>query len=231
VTPGRFAGLYRFLEDGWRGRLELTYDEGRRLNGRYRTDRYQKDFDVDAEIDADLPHKVRITVAEFNEMAEQLFVGYLFRTSANVITGTTYAEGTTFGFCARKTRSLVFASFRSGDVRPEDFSGLYTLHEEDRQGVLRLAVVDGDRLGGTYTELGESRAWRVTAHVDEAVRHGLGLQIEHPRGAEDRVYTGYLATRPKNLVAGSVSRAGRPLGFYMVKLSDSWADTPLPRAS
>jgi hypothetical protein len=231
VTPERFAGLYRVLEDGWRGRLLLTHDSGRRLTGQFRTDRYANDFVVRAEVDVDVPHKVHITIEDFNEMDEQLFLGYLFRDRANVIAGTTYAEQTTFGFCARKTRSLMFAAFGSGDVRPEHFAGLYILHEDDRKGLLSLDVADERNLTGTYTQLGAPHAYRVTGRVDDVVRHAVRLQIDHPQGSDDRIYTGYLATRPKNLVAGSVDCSGLTLGFYMVKLSErpssaSTASTP-----
>ena len=221
VVPERFAGLYRFLEDGWRGWLLLSHEGDRQLVGRYRTDRYVKDFDVVAEVDEVVPHKVRITIPHFNEMSEQLFMGYLFRTGGNVVTGITYAEGTTFGFCARKTRSLILASYGAGEkVRPQDFTGVYTLHQEDESGVLRLEHDAGDELHGAYAPWNGTEVLPVTARIDETVRHGLRLYIKGGEAEDGRTFIGYLSTRPKNMVAGWIERAGVSLGCYMVRLSD-----------
>jgi hypothetical protein len=216
VRPESFVGLYRFLEDGWRGRMLLAHEAGRVLVGRYRTDRYQGEFDVVAEVDELLPHKVNIRISNFNEMAEQLFEGYLLGAGGCAIAGVTYAEETVFGFCARMTRSLIFAQYRVGAVRPEDFVGTYGLHQGDEHGVLRL-ILDGERgFRGTYLSCNNGdRITEVSAEVDDTVRHGLHMSMDGV------TLLGYLFTRPKNVLAGRVERDGVPRGFYMVKMSES----------
>lgn len=214
-SPGRLAGLYRFLEDGWRGRLLLSHQGGRILTGRYATERYLGEFDAVAEVVEGVANQLHIRISDFNEMDEQLFEGYIFQPDGNALAGVTYAEGTTFGFCARRTRSLILAQYRMGDVRPEDFAGTYVLHQEDDHGVLSLDVVSGSDLRGVYRPWAGQRSLPVTARIDDAVPHGIRLSIEEASLA------GYLFTRPKNVVAGRVEDAGESHGFYMIKMSQS----------
>ncbi len=221
MTSEAFAGRYRMLEDGWRSRLELVLMGERRLEGRYNnTDRDEKDYRCVVDVDPDIPHKMNMRIADYNEMPEQLFVGYLLRPGRNVITGITFAEGTTFGFVAHRTRSLVFASYRTGDVRPGDFAGSYSLHEEEGRGIIQLALGSDGALAGTYRRLGQMQEWPVAAQVDPSVRHGLIMRLEEPAARGERLFTGYLFTRPKNAIAGWVERGGEPSAFYMVKLND-----------
>jgi hypothetical protein len=223
VGPADVAGTYSFYHDGWRGWLVLALDEGHRLTGSYRGDPGAGEFAVTAEMKADPPHGVTITIHEFNWMVRQEFDGYLVRASRDAIAGTTYSAGDrqTFGFFARKTASLVLGRFPGAGepVRPEDFGGRYAVSDDGRPGVLSLlADAEGSVRGSLWTE-GSDRAVAVSGRVDRTVAHAIELVIDEPAAIDRRKVVAYLFSKTKNAMAGWTETDGVAAGIYMTKLS------------
>lgn len=223
VALADFAGTYSFYHDGWRGWLVLALDEGRRLTGSYRGDPGAGEFAVTAEVKADPPHGVTITIHEFNWMVRQEFDGYLFRASRDAIAGSTYSAGDRqpFGFLARKTASLVLGRFPGAGepVRPEDFGGRYAVFDDGRPGVLSLlADPEGSVRGSLWME-GSDRAVAVSGHVDGTVAHAVELVIGEPSAVDRRKVVGYLFSKTKNAIAGWTEAGDVAAGIYMTKLS------------
>lgn len=221
--PADFAGAYSFYHDGWRGWLILSHDEDRRLTGTYQGEPPRGRYAVTAEVDADVPHRVAISIHDFNWMDRQVFDGFLLRAGKKALAGRSLWAGnqTHYGFLARKTASLALSEFpgERERVRPADFAGRYSVCDDGRPGLLSLAVESGCSLRGMYEERGLARPLAVQALVDETISHAIEIAVDDPETALTRIFHGYLFARGKNAIAGWVEAGDCPAGFYMTKLS------------
>ena len=175
-----------------------------------------------AEVKADPPHGITITIHEFNWMVRQEFDGYLFRASRDGIAGSTYWAGDRqpFGFLARKTASLVLGRFPGAGepVRPEDFGGRYAVFDDGRPGVLSLLPI----LKGVS---GAVSGWRAPTgpRGQRPRRRNCGTRgragDRGALGGRRRKFVGYLFSKTKNAIAGWTEAGDIAAGFYMTKLS------------
>lgn len=220
--PADLAGAYTFYHDGWRGWLRLVPDGERGFRGSYHDDRSHKDYQVTATVDVALPHRLELSIVDFNWMECQIFTGFVFRATRNGIAGWTVWGGDqkTYGFLARKTASLILSKFAREEepVQPKDFGGRYSVYEDGRHGVMTLIPDAEPILRGTYRQDGSGRALVVHARIDPVIAHQIELVVDGPPG-DARVFHGYLFSRPKNAIAGWAEVGGSSVGFYMTKLS------------
>ena len=227
VVPGDFAGKYSFYQDGWHGTLSLNHREGRELTGDFYADRFDEVYKVTALVDERITYRISIDIYEYNWMDKQSFTGYLFTCTKNAMAGYTEYEypeenrkaRTPFGFFARKTGSLFLKSDfeEESSVEPEDFAGRYSLNYNGWHGTLHLQHVKDKQLIGSFYDDDQKEKGRVTAEVDERVRHGVSITIYEVGETNQMVFTGYLFMRPKNVIAGEAKWKDMPFGFYMTK--------------
>jgi hypothetical protein len=225
LQPVDFAGRYSIYDDGWAGTLWLEHRGGRKLDGTYHGIRFEAYFEVTAEVDERKPHLIELTIHDFNWQDEQLFIGYLFASTKNTITGCTMWREQPYGFVARKSRFLTLASFRSGGVQPYDFAGAYSLYHDGYQATLVLAPGQARMLRGTYSRRSPAIELPVTAEIREDVPHEIEIRIpgevvgSAAVGEPDAsaLLTGWLFTRPKSAIAGWLDHGETRSGFYMTR--------------
>lgn len=232
--PDDFAGTYTFYHDGWRCWLRLKRPDAdeRLLRGRLFDHKLDgRQHDVEARVSLDPPHHVTIRVLDYNWMPEgQVFDGFLFGRSKNAIAGTTVWAGDQrpYGFFARKTTSLTLSPFgeparrrpdeEAEHVPCEECGGLYSVWEDGDHGVMRLVPGPGSSLRGSYRpDASSGSTLAVEGRADVTVPHQLELVARG--GGADRLFHGYMFTRPKNAIAGWMEVGGSRKGFYMTKLT------------
>lgn len=241
-TPDDFAGTYSFYHDGWRCWLRLVRPEAsqRLLRGRLFDHKLGgRQHDVEAVVSTDPPHRVEIRALEYNWMDDgQVFDGFLFQRTKNAIAGSTIWAGDQrpYGFFARKTAALTLSPFGGmSKKRPdqdaervafEEFGGLYSVWEDGDHGVMRLVPGPGSSLRGNYRpDSSSGSALAVEGRIDATVPHQVEL-VAKGSGLE-RVFHGYMFSRPKNAIAGWMEVGGSRTGFYMTKLA-AWRPASSP---
>lgn len=222
VVPRDFAGRYAFYDDGWPGALTLFYERVGGLRAAYHSYRYASDYEVTAVVDDHHPHQITITIHEFNEMGRQVFTGYLFTRSKNVIVGWTEWKGTPFGFLARKARPRLLNSPMTGQVQPKDFEGRYSFYCDGDSATLTLRRIGSRELAGTLSEH-KGADLAVSALVDPEVPHKFTGIVEGIKREPGRppIITGFLFSWSRDVIAGSIEWAGTHLACYAAKFSQA----------
>jgi hypothetical protein len=216
--PDRFAGRYRFFDDGWTGvlRLHLAGLAGRELRGEFASDRFNKTYSVTGTADPDVHHRAVLTIHEYNDLEHQVYDGHLFTHGGKAIAGRSLWHGQPFGFFALRTARLALPTYRTGTVVPQDFAGYYSLYVDGRPATLHLDLDSASRLAGKCQFAGTPRALPVDAEVSAVVPYEISVRIgEDPE--HHLALTGYLFTRPKCAIAGSAVWRGATLAFFMLR--------------
>jgi hypothetical protein len=120
----RLAGGYALYDDGWQATLLLRVTRAGNVEADFRAhDRTRGHFDTTTEfVDEGASPMPRFVVHDFNELPEQVFVGYVFRQGRIAIAGATSWKRQPFAFfaCRQPPYSL-------GPLRPETVAGADSL--------------------------------------------------------------------------------------------------------
>jgi hypothetical protein len=214
VVPMDFIGRYAFYDDGWLGALTLSEGSGGGLNASFHSYRFDADYRATALVGDRAPNEIVVRIRDFNELEEQVFTGYLFTRTKNAIAGQTEWKGVPFGFYGRRSRPRQVSPFGFGPLQPVDFAGTYSVYCDGEPATVHLIFEQGSVLSGTWRWTFDGTAFPVAATVGDGVAHRIDLSIP---GAGSPLFTGYLFTRPKNVVAGSIDHAETRLGCYMLR--------------
>jgi hypothetical protein len=208
VGPPALAGQYTWYDDGWPGTMRLWLHDAR-LVGRYTSHRFGTSHRVTADLDG---HELRLDIHDFNGLDAQRFTGYLATEGRMVIAGVTQWRDERFGFYAYRGVPRALATFRPGDVAPGDFAGAYTLRCDTGPVSIELTH-DGDR--------GLAGQWR---HRDEEP-HDISGAVEPDDPLLVRLtllphvqLSGYMFSRPKNVVTGWLDLLAGRRGCYLVRI-------------
>jgi hypothetical protein len=100
-----------------------------------------------------------------------------------------------------------------------DFAGYYSLYHDGWYGSLELLHEQKGKLRGTYNSVRFRQAYNVTAMVDEKHQHQIQLVIHefNHNLPSEQVFTGYLFTHGKNVIAGRTIWREKPFGFFARK--------------
>jgi hypothetical protein len=211
-----FAGRWFACDDGWLGTLTLAVDGEQSLSGTFASERFHEDYRVTALSGVAGPHAVRFTIHDFNWLPEQHYEGHLFTGSRGAMAGNSLWKGVPFGFFATRTTRPALGTYRSGLARGEDFAGSWTAYLD---GELATIVLDFDSPSGTLRGscTGTSDRYDVTGRWVDAAPHGVSLTVRAADGKVVAELSGYLMSRPKNAISGTMTVAGTNLGFIMIR--------------
>jgi len=230
------AGTYAFYDDGWPGRL-LVARRGPDVEATLRSYRFGADYPAVVRVGGHGPHHVEVVVPGFNELPEQVFSGWFFGDGAKGFAGVTDWKGQEFGFFARRTRPHDLyrrsgtRSPNAGDgpepvdarsaaaIGPGAFAGSWAVCCHGSRATLELRDEPG-RLAGTWSVAGQPYEVAVAGPDPGAPEHRLAFDVLGVAGlAAPPRFTGYLFTRPRNAVAGTVDVAGTPFGCYLTRVA------------
>lgn len=217
VKPADFAGEFSFSHDGWPGTLALQVQGGRNLRGTYRDERLDGTFTVIGKVDPAARHRVVLTIKEFNWLDQQVFTGHLFTRGSRGIAGITLWQEEPFGFLASQEPVLEPDVYRTGDAEPGDFAGEYNVVLDGMSGVAELEHAEGRELTGRLSCEGVEVTLR--GEVDADVKHAVSLRPSGGLQVASVRFSGYLFSRPKSTIAGTVEGPGGAAGFFMTKRS------------
>jgi hypothetical protein len=102
-----------------------------------------------------------------------------------------------------------------GDAIPADFAGRYTLRCDGGPASVELVHDGGRRLAGQWRYRDDDPRG-ITAEVDQ--EEPLLIRLTLRTGVTDAVLTGYLFSRPKNVVAGWIDVPQARIGCYLVRI-------------
>lgn len=222
VTPDvrseDFAGRWYLCDDGWLGTLTLalTAPGTNELSGTFASERFEEEFRVTGRAGTTHPHAVEFTIHDFNWLPEQCYQGLLLTRTQRTIAGHSMWKDAPFGFFATRGTRPSLGSYRAGAVRGEDFAGGWTAYLDGELATITLEYErDSGLLRGTCT--GELGTYRVSGRPDESVPHRVSLGLFADDGPAVADLSGYLMSRPKNAVSGTMSVAGLDLGLVMIR--------------
>jgi hypothetical protein len=216
VRTEEFAGRWFLCDDGWLGTLTLAVDGERSLSGLFASERFDDDYRVSAVAGVGDPHAIRFTIHDFNWMAEQHYDGHLLTRTRRAMAGNTVWKDVPFGFFATRTTRPALGTYGSGLVSGEDFAGSWTAYLD---GELATIVLEYDPAAGTLRGscTGTSDSYEVTGRPDGTVPHKVFMTVCDPDGKVMAELSGYLMSRPKNAISGTMTVAGANLGFMMIR--------------
>lgn len=216
IRTEEFAGRWYVCDDGWLGTLVLAVAGGRQLTGTFTSDRFGEDFRVTGEAGTAGPHAIHVTIHDFNWMPEQHYEGYLFTRSRRAIAGSSVWRDVPFGFFGTRATRPALGTYRAGVVRGNDFAGSWTAYLDGEPATIVLDF-EGEfgSLRGSCS-VGSER-YEVTGRPGGPVPHGLSLKMHSADGQVVAELSGYLMSRPKNAISGTMTVAGTNLGFMMIR--------------
>jgi hypothetical protein len=215
VSAEAFAGQYTCYDDGWAGGLRLAADDPSTLSGRYTSFRFGTNHTVSAQITGPLSHKIQLNIHDFNGLAEQPCTGYLATEGRGMIAGYTQWRDEVLGFYARRDVPRALPAFRPGEAVPADFAGRYILRCDGGPASVELTHEGERRLSGHWRHR-DDRPYDITGEVDRD--NPLLVRLTLSTQAADAALTGYLFSRPKNLVTGWIDTQRARIGCCLVRI-------------
>ncbi|MGP4050242.1 hypothetical protein [Streptomyces sp. 2A115] len=157
---------------------------------------------------------VRITVADFNELDEQLFTGYAFGRGGIGLAGKSDWKGQPFGFFARRHPPYTLGPLLPGPVRPADFAGRFNLYCDGAHGTLTLTKVPGGTIRGVLREDGGAEL-PVTVRVDQQTPYQALITIHGPE--PEPTLSVWMFSRQRCALTGWLDWDGVRLGCYLTR--------------
>jgi hypothetical protein len=180
-------------------------------------------FAAELLVDPDVPHRVRLVVAGFNELDRSVYVGHAFTRGAVGIAGASDWKGSPFGFFARRQTATCPGPEQQTALTRAVFLGRWDLWCDGRHAALDLSELQGDDgLAGVLLDGGD--ALPVTAVVGPLVPHQAQLTVHGTGRPTAPVLTVWLSTRPRTALAGWLDWGPTRLGCYLTRCS--WAGRP-----
>jgi hypothetical protein len=211
-----FAGRWYFCDDGWLGTLTLAAGDGRQLVGSFASDRFGEDYRVTGQVGVAGAHSIRFAIHDFNWMAEQQYEGHLFTRTRGAIAGRSLWKDVPFGFFATRGTRPPLGTYRAGAVLGGDFAGAWTTYLDGELATIFLEFdPTSGMLSGSCTD--SSSRYEVAGRPGGTAPHGLSLTLRSPDGRVMAELSGYLMSRPKNAVSGTMTVAGADVGFVMIR--------------
>ncbi|MFI6908725.1 hypothetical protein ACIBKY_46205 [Nonomuraea sp. NPDC050394] len=170
---------------------------------------------MSAQVAEDPPHELVLDIHDFNGLAAQRFTGYLATESRGLIAGYTRWREERYGFYARRDLPRPLAAFRSGEVAPPDFAGLYTLRCDGGPAALELLHVGDRRLSGHWRPPG-GEPHQIDGEIDQGDPLLVRLTLSTPAGPA--TLTGSLFSRPKNVIAGWIDLPAARIPCYLLRI-------------
>ena len=213
-----FAGRWYVCDDGWLGTLTLDVVGEHDLAGTFASARFDEDYRVTAQAGtAADPHGIELDIHDFNWMSAQHYVGHLFTRSHGMIAGFSKWKDVPFGFFATRGTRRALSTYRPGTVRGDDFAGSWTAYLDGESVTI---VTDFDRESGVLhgSCTGASGEYEVIGQPGQVVPHGISLTLRIPdNGPVAASLSGYLMSRPKNAISGTMIIAEAAFGFVMIR--------------
>jgi hypothetical protein len=231
ATPGQpgeisardFAGRWYFCDDGWLGTLTLEVtrecDIAGTITGTFSSERFGADFRVTARAGVPRPHAIEFVIHDFNWMPEQRYEGHLFTRSRGAIAGSSRWKDVPFGFFATRAVRSPLGTYRAGVARGEDFAGSWSAYLDGDKATI---VLDLDGPSGTLhgSCTAGSYEYDVVGRAGGAAPHLVALTLRGPGGGQVVAeLAGYLSSRPKNAISGTMTVAGTSYGFLMTRFA------------
>jgi len=216
-----FAGRYAFYDDGWPGTLTLSVGSAGNLQATFYSYRYQNTYEATCELDEQRPNQVRITLHGYNELARQIYTGYLFTRSKNAIAGWSAWKGTPYGFFARKSRPTLLGLPGLGKVEPDDFAGFYNFYYDGDSATLELRRTGSHEFQGLLSEH-SGVDLPVIGRIDPEVAHKITITVLADIDVSDQPanITAFLFSWSRNAIAGSIEWAAHHMACYAVKFRE-----------
>jgi hypothetical protein len=217
IRTGDFAGRWYLCDDGWFGTLNLAESGENGLTGTFSSERFDEDYRVTAVAGATRPHAVSFTIHEFNWLPEQHFDGYLLTRGRGRLAGRTTWKDAPFGFFATRATRPSLGTYRPGIARGADFAGEWTAYLDGELATVTLEYDKGSGLlAGSCT--GAFGAYDVTGRPGGAVPYELNLNLNAVEGGQAVAeLRGYLMSRPKNAISGTMTVGDAEVGFVMIR--------------
>jgi hypothetical protein len=210
-----FAGQYTWYDDGWPGGLRLSADGPSALSGRYTSYRFGTTHQVSALVGSTFSNEIQLNIHDFNGLDQQLFTGYLAAEGQALIAGYTQWRDERFGFYARRGVPRALSAFRVGEVTPADYAGRYILRCDGGPASVELTH-DGERRLSGHWRYHDDQPYDVSGEVDPG--DPLLVRLSLRTQAAEAVLTGYLFSRPKNLVTGWIDTPRTRAGCCLVRI-------------
>jgi hypothetical protein len=221
IQPAELAGRWFFCDDGWLGKLTLSADLNRQLAGSFYSERFGEDYRVTGQVGADGPSAVELLFHDFNWLPYQRFAGYLLTRGRNALSGHSMWQETPFGFFATRSARELLGTYRAGMAKASDFAGSWTVSLDGERATMDLEHDEPTgALHGSCTMRAVGERWDVVGRPDARVPHAASLSMSRP-GIDQPVVEmmGYLMSRPKNAISGTLSTAGVTRGFIMTRFA------------
>lgn len=217
IEAGSFAGRWYLCDDGWLGTLTLAAEGEHDLTGTFSSERFGEDYEVTGRAGESAPHAFRFTIHDFNWLPEQHYEGHLLTRGRGMLAGRTVWRDEPFGFFATRATRPQLGAYRAGAARGEDFAGGWTAYLDGERATVALEYdKESGLLRGSCT--GAFGAYDAIGRPGGAAPYELSLRLTDPGdGASVAELSGYLMSRPKNAVSGTMSAGGVHLGFVMVR--------------
>ncbi|MBF6221747.1 hypothetical protein IU479_26990 [Nocardia abscessus] len=218
VSTRDFAGRWFFCDDGWFGTLTLATVGDHDLSGTFSSDRFDEDFRVTARVGMPgEPHAIQLDIHDFNWMPAQHYVGRIFTRSRGMIAGSSEWQNIPFGFFASRATRPPLGTYRAGVVRGEDFAGSWTAYLDGEPATIALEFdPESATLRGSCTS--GPTAYEVIGNPGGTASHEISLSLYAPDdGTVAATLSGYLMSRPKNAICGTITVADARRGFVLVR--------------
>lgn len=222
LDPNRLEGDYAFYDDGWPCQLTIRRQAKGGLSARFFSyARTEGAFSARLSLDHALSNRVEIVVSNFNEMARQVYTGYVFTRAISGIAGTTEVKGEPYGFFARRQPPYSIGSLLPGAARPIDFLGSYSLYCDGEHATLDLMHLDGMTLHGAVSEDDGGAVFPVIASIDPIVPHQVEIMVRDvPAGSGGSPTMAlWMFSRPRTALAGWMRWGEARLGCYLTRFS------------
>jgi hypothetical protein len=211
----RVFGDYAFYDDGWRCRLSLRPGEQGAVEAHFFSyDRTQGSFAARVAVDSASVPRLEISVAHFNELDEQVYVGYAFTRGVQGIAGASQWKSEPFGFFARRHPPVTQGPQLPVQITPQDFTGSFNLYCDGLRATMLLTDADGATVRGMLVDdAGTTRP--VTATIDPDVRHQAIITIDDV--AEMPCLSVWMFSRQRTALAGWLDWGGKRFGCYLTR--------------
>jgi hypothetical protein len=219
ISARDFAGRWYFCDDGWFGMLTLEVAGQRDVTGTFSSERFGEDYRVTARAGVTSPHAIELVIHDYNWLPEQRYDGHLLTRSRGAIAGSSRWKDVPFGFFATRATRMALGTYRAGIARGDDFAGNWSAHLDGEPATI---VLEFDQASGTLhgSCAGTSHEYEVIGRPGGAVPHQVALTLRAPDdGRLIAELSGYLSSRPKNAISGTMTVADTSFGFLMIRFA------------
>lgn len=229
-VPAAMSGVYALYDDGWRSKLVLSVPDadsagdgsGQHLSARYFSyDRFRGEYPAQAGFDLQHPRLLRVAVSDFNELAEQTYLGHCSAGPPAMIAGVTHWREQPFGFFARRGIPLALGEPTDRPASAAEFAGHFTLHCPGLRADVELTARGSAELGGTIRVAGPAGSRglgpdlaELTGVLDGAVPHLARLRVD---GELPVTLTLHLFSHSFTAMAGWAEQGSSTIGCYLTR--------------